>query len=177
MIDTENEKWKFIEGTKELYKVSDLGNIYSVKTRIIRKAWIHKNYLTIQIRIYGVTKKLAVHRVVAQAFIPNPENKPEINHKNGIKTDNRAVNIEWCTGEENRLHAAKMGLIPKGVQVVQAKLTNEDVEQIRTLSLLGVSNSEIAPLFKITQANVYAIVNKATWKHLLPGTQKISLPA
>lgn len=70
-------------------------------------------YPTVRLANYGKSKDFKVHRLLAMHFIPNPENKPFINHKNGIKTDNRIENLEWCTGSENTLHAYKTGLIRK----------------------------------------------------------------
>ena len=63
-----------------------------------------KGYKSVLIRDNGVERTVFVHRIIATAFIPNPENKPQVNHKNGIKTDNRPSNLEWCTNQENCLH-------------------------------------------------------------------------
>lgn len=75
-----------------------------------------------------------IHRLVAQAFIPNPNGLKEINHKNGIKGDNRVENLEWCTHRDNLKHAHDLGLIPKpkrGADRPTAKLTWEQAEEIR----------------------------------------------
>jgi hypothetical protein len=162
------EKWKLINGTNEMYKVSDDGRVFSLFSNKIRKQRFHKNYLTVEIRINGKNKRMAVHRLVALHFIPNPLNKPETNHLNGIKTDNRVSNLEWCTGEENRIHAMNMGLIPKGIQCIRSVFTNEDIDNIRTLAFYGILKTDIAKTFKTNSSNIYNIVSNNIWRHLLP---------
>lgn len=68
-------------------------------------------YLGVVLCKNGKTKLIAVHRLVAMHFIPNPENKPQVNHKNGVKNDNAAENLEWVTQSENMKHAVKTGLL------------------------------------------------------------------
>lgn len=86
------------------YFIDIHGNVYN-KKKILLKPWVnHYGYKTLT--LHGV--KVLVHRLVAQTFIPNPENKRCVNHKNGIKTDNRVENLEWCTYAENNLHAYRV---------------------------------------------------------------------
>jgi hypothetical protein len=108
------ECWKTIY--KE-YQVSDLGNVKSLKRGkevILKPKLTAKGYLEVHFRIDGKDKIFKVHRLVAEAFIPNPESKPQVNHKNCIKTDNRVENLEWATNGENQLHAYKNGLQKRG---------------------------------------------------------------
>ena len=106
--------FKDIEEYKGLYQISDKGEILKIdrckKPKLMKPYHSHKGYLEIKITIKGKQHKHKVHRLVAQAFIPNPLNKPQVNHINGIKTDNRVENLEWVSGEENYLHAVIHGL-------------------------------------------------------------------
>lgn len=120
------EEWKEIEGY-EGHMVSNLGRVKSidhyikchdVNTRKASKRLLRGRIRTLDINRYGYCmvrmkskgKYHAVHRLVCMAFIPNPNNCKEINHKNGIKTDNRLENLEWCTASQNQKHAFSIGL-------------------------------------------------------------------
>ncbi len=114
------EKWKDIQGYEGMYQVSNMGRVKSLERitkfknrdytrieqeKILTPAKHHKGYLKAQLRKNGKNKAFFIHRLVAQSFIPNPENKSTVNHKNGIKTDNRVENLEWMSNQENMKHA------------------------------------------------------------------------
>lgn len=104
------EIWKDITGWENLYKISNLGNVYSCKSDMILKPSNKKGYLVVKLQNYKRKKTVPIHRLVASAFIPNPENKKEVNHIDCNKENNNVNNLEWCTRQENHYHKCLNGL-------------------------------------------------------------------
>lgn len=166
MLETE-EQWKLIpglfgRGRKDTYEISDLGRVRHSVTKEIEA-------ISANTRGYVLFKGLRVHRLVAEAFIPNPENKPEVNHKLGIKDDNRAIELEWATGKENMRHAFDTGLIVplKGEAKPNSTLTEEAVLQIRHLAATqDWTNQQLADYLGRDRSHVRQVVDFLTWRHV-----------
>lgn len=150
------------------YKISNLGNMLNIdgtpkKTCIDKYGYEHIALMT------GATPNrrltVYVHRLVMFSFSPTTKSNMDVNHINGIKTDNRLENLEWCTRKENIQHSYKMGLSKIGSQTSSAKITEQDVTQIR---LLGETETYtfISRLFNISRQTVTRIINKERWKHV-----------
>ena len=111
------EIWKPIKGAVKGHEVSSLGRVRNRKGRLLKtpsyghgtKDW----YAHLNLNINGTSKTFYVHRLVAEAFLQNKENKPDINHKNGVKSDNRVENLEWVTESENTRHSWANGFHEK----------------------------------------------------------------
>tara|TARA_R110000868_G_C10710495_1_gene749903 strand:+ start:219 stop:722 length:504 start_codon:yes stop_codon:yes gene_type:complete len=164
------EKLEPTVGYEGLYKTSSLGRLWSMRlNRFLNPKPTKYGYIRVDITDNkGVEKSLPLHRLVALSFIPNPLNKKFINHKNGIKTDNRVENLEWCTILENTTHAFELGLRNgiRGEKSNLSKLTEKDVLEIRSLFVAIKSYKKISVIYNTSLSNIYHIVNKSTWKHI-----------
>lgn len=175
----QTEIWKTIEGCST-YEVSSFGRIkslpkpnyngvnhYMTKEIILKQSYDKDGYRKVGLKI-DFTKKqrqFSVHRLVALHFIPNPENKPEVNHKNGNKDDNRVENLEWATRKENQDHAYKnkLQIAVRGEQSGQAKLTEKAVLEIRASDL---SRKELSLKFKVRESCICKIIKRQRWTHI-----------
>lgn len=168
----------------EDYKVSNMGRLLSYKRTKpiilkprkkavkIKTGQYKKNqflpYLSVALYANKNRSDLLVHRIVAKHFIDNPENKPQVNHKNGDVSDNRVENLEWVTSSENVIYSIKeFGRIEKcGEDNNKSKLTETQVKEIRELYPIIKSQRKIAKLYNVTQTAIKNIVNNKTWKHI-----------
>ena len=132
------EKWSDIKKYENIYQVSDKGNIKSfclykgTRVRILKPYTQYDGYKSVKLHKDKKGTDYKVARLVALAFIPNPFNKPCVNHINGIKTDNRVDNLEWCTHKENMQHAVLTGLHSKNIKKVNMIKDNIIVEQFNS---------------------------------------------
>jgi hypothetical protein len=177
------EVWRDV-GENPMYEVSNLGRARS-KDRIVRTARSascmrvkrgvvlracpnSSGYRTVLLYAAGKPKNRSVHRLVLTAFKGEPPEGAVCNHIDGDKTNNRVENLEWSTPKLNTVHAYANGLIDhcRGDDVGTSKLTTDDVREIRRLSSLGKTQTEIAKSFRICRANVSMIVSRHRWKHV-----------
>lgn len=142
------EIWKSIK-EYDNYQISNLGRVYSLKSNRILLGWTKKNkpnydkyhwYRWISFCENGKEKRFQVHRLVAEHFIPNPENKPFVNHINGIKDDNRVENLEWVTAQENTQHAYNTGLEKFNKKT---KIAFEKANKERSYKIIEINSQQV----------------------------------
>jgi len=165
------EQWRDIEGYEGLYQVSNMGRIkslsrkYTGKDKILKPHYNHEGYPMTSLSVNKKKKNFKMQRFIANAFIPNPENKPVTNHINGIKADIRAENLEWCTHKENTAHAIRTGLMDNsGENCNFTKLNEFQVRVIRKCD--DLTRAELAKIFNISADNIWRIRKRYTWKHI-----------
>lgn len=178
------EIWKPINGYEGLYEVSNLGNIKTleriylsgngkkainkVKEKLIKTYNNGHGYSYVSLRKNGIKTAISVHRIVAKEFIPNINNLKCVNHKNGIKNDNRVENLEWCTYKENSEHAKQIGLIKSGELHHNSLLTNKQVLEIRNkYSSKNFTLKMIGDEYGINYRTVSQIVNYKRYANVI----------
>lgn len=166
----EKEIWKDIEGYEGIYKISTMGRVMSLKfnrEKIMKNALMNGREFTSLLKNGKYTRPY-ISRLVAMAFIPNPEQKEQVNHINGIKTDNRLENLEWSTRSENINHGIKNNLIKheRGEKHSRSILTEQQVLIIRGKRTQGEKLTSIAKEFNVSIGCIQGIISKKTWSHI-----------
>lgn len=181
------EIWKDIKGYEGLYRVSNLGRVKSLKKRanfysglykeikqrtykerIINLRKTNRGYMVVELYKNGIGKRFSIHRLVAENFIKNSNNLPQVNHIDGNKENNNINNLEWCTGSQNMKHAVKTGLFKaKKRPVIQCDLNGNYIKKWDTIKdflikkNINLKNSAITRCCKGKQKSAYGY----KWKY------------
>ena len=172
---------KPIKNYENLYEITEDGKIICLprKKKNINGSFITKQYETFGHKnskgymLINLTsddknikkKNVLIHRLVAEAFIPNPNNYPYINHKDGNKSNNKVDNLEWCNNSMNQLHAFENGLQKSGCEHNNSKLKYEDVLFIKN-NINKYKQIELSKMFNVSRRVIYQIKKGITYKNI-----------
>ena len=179
---TRGEQWKPVVGYEGIYEVSDRGRVRGIDRldaagrcwsgRVMRQQRDRAGYLVVCLR-NGAPKLLKAHILVAKAFTGDPPGKIglgvgdwQVNHRNAIKSDNRAQNLEWVTSRENRNHAKLLNLYANGSRIHRAVLTDQVVRQVRVLRAKHLSPRWISNILGVSRSAVRHLVYEGGWRHV-----------
>lgn len=177
-----SEIWKDVKDFEGYYQISNKGRIKSLgrnipvnggvkfqPERILSTCYSKQGYAKSVLCVDNVKKYVSVHSLVAVAFLPNPDNKPQVNHKNSRRWDNRVENLEWCTAQENIQHAANKGRLActKGSNNGAATITESAVFEIREkYATRNYYFKELAEEYGQTFQNISLIVRGKIWSNV-----------
>lgn len=167
------EEWKPVIGLEGLYEVANTGAVRALPRAVVRKnGWVntckggpvkpqnHKNgYVIVHLHKEGIHFTKRLHRVVAQAHLSNPDNLPEVNHKDLNKRNNDSENLEWSSGKDNKCHA-----MANGAKVGKAKLDMHTVRKLREDRAAGHTLKELISKYKLCKSHISMICNNRCWK-------------
>jgi hypothetical protein len=176
------EIWRTVPGYEGKYEASSLGQVRSLSrmlpclhTTALRKGRVLKPYPNprwkyLTVALGGETGPMTVHRIVASTFLTPAEGREHVNHKDGDRQNNRLENLEWISRSENMRHASRVLGRNNGELHGMAKLTPDDVDDIRIVHAFGASMGSIARAYGLVPCTVHSIVHGRSWKRHL-GTQ------
>lgn len=154
------------------YYINDNGEVFSMKSGVATSIALRKGskgYIYVEIWNNNQRKHLKVHRLVDELFIPNPYNKPCVNHVDGNKNNNNIKNLEWVTDLENHKHAVVNKLHAHGESLWTAKLSNENILFIRTHYKpydKKYGGIQLSKLFNVSPQHINLIIKNKIWKHI-----------
>ena len=169
------EIWKDIKDYEGAYQISSKGRFKSLARRYSPREEILKPFLTkdgyemVELCKNNKAAHKRVNRLVAIAFIPNNQNKPQVNHIDGNKLNNCVENLEWVTNSENQIHAYKTGIevSRKGEKHGMAKLKDCEAKEIKNIySKGGITQLELSKIFKVSQSTINRVTSGNNWKHI-----------
>ncbi len=153
-----------IPGFAGRYAVTENGEVWSYEkialnrkhpAKFLKKTETYRGYLNVNLVKNGKAMTRGIHVLVAKTYIPNPHNLPQVNHKNGKKSENQVENLEWCTRQGNMLHAHKIGLYRKSF-----KLPTKQMEEIKRLRANGVKLKVLATRFNVHRSTISRIISR-----------------
>jgi hypothetical protein len=173
------EIWKDVNGYEGVYQVSNHGRLkglgrevftktnktYYIPERIIASTINSRGYRMASLWFNGKGKLKLLHRIIAETFIPNPENLPQVNHIDGNKLNNDISNLEWVTSQDNIIHAYNHNLIHPalGINRNVGHFVEEDIKRIRQMALEGMSQRKIAAEYGVQQNSIWLILKGKTY--------------
>jgi hypothetical protein len=170
------EFWKDIEGYEGFYQISNLGRVKALPNsgtgrrpyeRILKDCDSGHGYKYVSLTNGVKRKNNYIHRLIANAFLSNPKNLPQVNHIGGNKSNNVLTNLEWIDLTGNMQHAYSLGLIPRGEKNHLSKLSESQVREIRILYDSGVHRETVKALYNISFPQYHRIGHRKLWKHII----------